>query len=102
MKVEINRYDPESEKKWIDHYEVPLNDKTKTIMDVLDYISLNLDPTLAYYQHSVCNHGICGRCTLTVNGKPRLACIELANNYEELVIGPIGNRNLIRDLITRR
>ena len=32
-----------------------------TVMDLLDYISQNIDPSLGYYRHSVCNHGVCGR-----------------------------------------
>ena len=29
-----------------------------TVMDLLDYISQNIDPSLGYYRHSVCNHGV--------------------------------------------
>ena len=53
-----------------DTYEVPLPaDGSCSVMDVLDYIYEHLDGTLAYYRHSVCNQGICGRCGVRANGK---------------------------------
>jgi succinate dehydrogenase/fumarate reductase-like Fe-S protein len=101
MEVFIHRYNPDTGDKWIDSFEVPTEEKSMTVMDVLEYISANLDNTLGYYKHSVCNHGICGRCSLSINGRTRLACIELANNYDTLTLGPVPSRKLIRDLVTR-
>jgi len=99
--VFIHRYDPDTGNKWVDKYTVPVENKSMTVMDVLEYISANLDHTLGYYKHSVCNHGICGRCAISVNGRPCLACIEIANNYETLILAPAPNRKLVRDLVTR-
>lgn len=101
MKVEIQRFDPDSGRHWTDAYEVDTSERSMTIMDVLDYISDHLDHTLAYYKHSACNHGICGRCTLYVNRKPKLACIELAGHYDSLQLAPIPSRTCVRDLIVR-
>lgn len=101
MTVEIQRYDPDSGKKWVQSYEVDTSARSMTIMDVLDYICDHLDPTLAYYKHSVCNHGICCRCSLNVNGKTRLACTELADAYESLHLAPVPSRPCVRDLIVR-
>ncbi len=102
MKILVQRYNPVTSETRIDEFEVPVcKDKNMTVMDVLDYISLKLDSTLNYYKHSVCNHGICGRCSLSVNGKVRLACLEVVNNYESLFLKPIPNRVLINDLVTK-
>ena len=73
----------------------------KTIMALLDYLSTHCDPTIAYYHHSVCDHGICGRCALTVNGKVQLACITPVEEFEELHLAPVAARTLIRDLVTK-
>ena len=101
MTVKVNRYDPDTGEKRVDSFEVPTEERSMTVMDVLEYIGNNLDPTLGYYKHSVCNHGICGRCSVSVNGNTRLACLELANNYKELNLAPVPNRTLIRDLVTK-
>lgn len=103
MIVKVYRFDPSiDEEGYFVEYDVPVsNNANWTIMDVLDYISLNIDSSISYYKHSVCNHGICGRCTLNVNGKLKLACIDIANNYDELVLEPLKNRKTIKDLVTK-
>jgi len=102
VKVDVHRYDPESGRKWIDTYEVCTTERSMTVMDVLEQISSNIDNTLAFYKHSVCNHGICARCAILVNGRARLACTELVSNYESISLAPLANRSLVRDLVTRR
>ena len=101
MKVIIHRFDPDNGKKWTDSYDVPTEERSMTVMDVLDYISSHLDPTLAYYKHSACNHGICGRCSLQVNGKVKLACITQVSGEENLELAPVPARAPIRDLVTK-
>jgi succinate dehydrogenase / fumarate reductase iron-sulfur subunit len=101
VRVEIHRYDPETKRQWVDSYEVPIEGRSMTVMDVLEDIASSQDSTLAYYRHSACNHGICARCLVSVNGRPRLACTEIVTDYESLALAPIANRRLIRDLITR-
>ena len=81
-------------------YNVPYSvDGRNTVMDVLNYIFENLDSTLSFYSHSVCDHGICGRCGVRVNGKVKLACTALADT-EEIILEP-KNNNVVIDLITK-
>jgi len=47
-------------------------DVDPTILDCLEEIRLNQDPTLVY-RHS-CHHSSCGTCACQINGIPRLAC----------------------------
>lgn len=100
MLVKVARFDPDTKKSWIQEYTVDTAKQEMTVMDVLDYISNNIDHSLAYYRHSICNHGICGRCSVTVNGKVCLACIEPIAGYESLELAPVSNRILVRDLVT--
>jgi len=100
MLVTIKRYDPDGDRAWTQEYEVDTTHRSMTVMDVLEYIETKLDHTLAYYKHSICNHGICARCTLSVNGKVKLACTELANDYDALELAPAPNRPVVRDLVT--
>lgn len=101
MKVTVQRYNPDGNEKWFDTYEVDTDGRSMTVMDVLDWIGENLDPSLGYYKHSVCNHGICGRCALMVNGKARLACTERLEGYEELELAPLTGKTVVRDLVVK-
>lgn len=100
MRVTIKRYDPEQDRTWLQEYEVDTTVRSMTVMDVLEVIETEQDHTIAYFKHSICNHGICGRCSLEVNGKIRLACIERVDGYETLELAPMPGRTRIRDLVT--
>lgn len=99
MKVTVTRFDPDSGRSWTQEYDVDTSCVSMTVMDVLEYISENLDHTLAYYKHSICNHGICGRCSIQINGKTRLACIERVDGYESLDLKPVNTSHVVRDLV---
>lgn len=99
MNVTIARFDSDSGRSWTQEYEVDTSHTDMTVMDVLEYISEHLDHTLAYYKHSICNHGICGRCSVQVNGRVRLACVERVNEYESLDLKPVTTYPVVRDLV---
>ncbi|SBV93156.1 conserved hypothetical protein [uncultured Eubacteriales bacterium] len=81
-------------------YELPTDAGIATVMQALDYIYENLDHSLAYFRHSACCQGICGRCAVKVNGRTVLACTEKIDpQTERLLLEPAGQR-IIRDLVT--
>lgn len=99
MTVEIERYDPASQRSYQEEYRVEDSAAVgMTIADLLAYITRSIDPTLGYYSHSVCNHGICGRCMLQVNGKPVLACTAKVSDFGFLHLSPVKGQAL-RDLV---
>jgi len=80
-------------------YEVPITKQDRyTALDILKYIYENLDSSLAFFSHSVCNHGICGRCAMKINGKVKLSCTYLVTE-NELILEP-KNKKVVRDLVT--
>ena len=82
-----------------DEYEVPVTNNETTVMDILDYIFQNLDKTLAYYKHSTCNQGICGRCGVRLNGKNVLACTaKIDSALSQITLEPRSDR-IVRDLV---
>jgi succinate dehydrogenase/fumarate reductase iron-sulfur protein len=97
IKVKIARFDPsvDSSSRY-QAYEVPFEPRM-TVMDVLDYIYENLDPTLAYHSHTSCHRRICARCNLTVNKKPGLSCHTEVNG--DMTIEPLPRFKVIRDLV---
>jgi succinate dehydrogenase/fumarate reductase-like Fe-S protein len=94
MIVDVNR----NGKLW--SYEIPGRDTAINIIQALDYIYQHLDHTLAYYRHSACCQGVCGRCVVKANGKNVLACTAtIEPGTETLLLEPVGT-NVVRDLIT--
>jgi succinate dehydrogenase/fumarate reductase-like Fe-S protein len=103
--MEVKVYRQEDKNITAAHYDIFLvpysNEDKVTVMDILDYISLHCDASLAYYKHSACDHGICGRCGLRVNGKASLACTTIAET-QILLLEPLRTRDVVRDLVVKQ
>lgn len=69
-----------------------------TILDGLEQIRLNLDPTLMY--RHCCHHASCGTCACTINGRPALACTtRIADlNTDTICLAPLSNHHCLGDL----
>ena len=99
VKVKIYRFEPTiDEKPFYKTYNVPLV-KGMSVLDVLDYIYQRLDPTLSYYDHAACRHGLCGKCTMVINGKTGLVCQTLVDR--DLVLEPPSKSKVVKDLVHR-
>ncbi len=74
-------------------------DKSLTVIDALDEIRVNIDPTITY-RHS-CHHGSCGTCACIINGKERLACMTFLRDFEDcnITIEPLNSFKIISDLV---
>ncbi len=96
--VKILRFKPWEEKKpRFVTYRVPIEGKS-SILNVLNYISENLDPTLGFY--SSCRIGKCMGCQVVVNGKVRLACTTPVEG--DIVLEPLRKFKVIKDLVVER
>jgi fumarate reductase iron-sulfur subunit len=81
-------------------FEVPRH-PSQTVLDVVTYVQRALDPTLAY--RYACRVGMCGSCAMSVNGVPRWTCrahVDKVAEGDKLVIAPLRNLPVIRDLVT--
>lgn len=98
VKFKILRYDPEKDDKpSYQVFEIPW-EKGMTVLHGLIYIRERLDGTLAF--RSCCRAGVCGSCSMHINGQYRLACenqIEFLG--KKIVIRPMSNMPIIRDLV---
>jgi succinate dehydrogenase/fumarate reductase-like Fe-S protein len=94
-KVTVFRYDPEQDQegRYVT-YEVPI--ENATVLNVLNYIYEDLDPSLAF-RGNLCTKGYCGGCGVMVNGKPVMSCQTLAQ--AEVVIEPHPGFKIIKDLV---
>ena len=103
--VKIFRYDPGADKEpYFQDYEVPFQFDKMKVLDVIRYIQDELDPTLSFTWD--CRLWNCGLCGLTVNKKPGSACLidvkQIATDNKGLVIEPMANYPIIKDLVIDR
>ncbi len=72
-----------------------------TILDALVTVREEVDGTLAL--RCSCRASICGSCGMRINGRARLVCktrvADLAPNGEQLIVEPMGNQRVVKDLI---
>lgn len=74
-----------------------MGDGKITVLDLLMKIKEDLDGTLAF--RYACRMGLCGACTVKINGKPRLACTTMvADLGGEITVEPITEK-VIKDLV---
>ena len=101
IKVKVFRFDPSTNKKYCKTYNVPLPlQQGLSVLDVLDYIYENLDPSLSYYDHAACRHGICSGCILVINGKTSLACQTPVSG--DITVNPPLKFKIVKDLVYSR
>jgi len=74
-------------------------DAGMTVLDCLEAIRRDLEPTLMY-RHS-CHHSSCGTCGCRVNGRERLACISNVHHLDTAVVTlePLRGFRRIGDLV---
>lgn len=68
-----------------------------SVLDALIWVRNNADPSLAF-RYSCINANACKECVLKVDGKTEYACTARLNDLGVL-IGPLTNKRLIRDLV---
>ena len=67
-KVNIYRWDPSTGKNpRIDTYEVDMDNCPSKVLDLLNKIKNEIDPSVAYRRS--CAHGVCGSCAMNMDGK---------------------------------
>ena len=98
VNVTVSRFDPEKdEAPYHQTFPVPLTEGM-AVLQALDYIYENLDPTLSYYDHGICAQGICKQCSARVNGKTELIC--QFQVVEDLLVEPLPKFAVVKDLVT--
>jgi len=97
IKVRIARFDPATDSSpHYQTYDVPLTPRM-TVMDALDYIYENLDPSLAYHSHTSCHRRICARCNVKIDNRAGLSCHTEVSG--DITIEPLPGFKIVRDLV---
>ena len=98
-KVNVYRWDPsKNENPIIDTYEVDMDNCSSKVLDILNKIKNEIDPTIAYRRS--CAHGVCGSCAMNMNGKNGLACTKSHSELDgDIDIYPLPHLKVLKDLI---
>ena len=98
-KVKIYRYDPETgENPRIDTYEVNLSECGPMMLDIVIKIKNEIDPTLTFRRS--CREGICGSCSMNIDGTNSLACIKPIDEVKGVIkIFPLPHMEVVKDLV---
>ena len=78
-------------------YAVPF-EPGQSVLDGLRWIRINKDPTLAV-RFSCINANACKECMIECDGETVYACTARLE-ARELVLAPLSNKALVRDLVT--
>ena len=97
--VNIYRWDPSTgENPRIDTYEVDMDNCPSKVLDILNKIKNEIDPSLAYRRS--CSHGVCGSCAMNMDGKNGLACTKSHSEIKgDIDIYPLPHLKVLKDLI---
>jgi succinate dehydrogenase / fumarate reductase iron-sulfur subunit len=95
----IYRYNPDSGRNpTLDRFEVDLDDCGPMVLDALIWIKNRIDPTLAFRRS--CREGICGSCSMNIDGTNWLACTRFISETENpAAIYPLPGLQIIKDLV---
>lgn len=101
MKAVFKVFRGNSSKSRYDEFDIEVS-KGMTIMDCLNELKSHCDSSIAHREG--CRNGICGICTMNVNGKPMLACkvkaVDVINENNEIILEPLDRMPIIRDLVS--
>ncbi len=97
----VLRFNPETdEKPHHQTFSIKIDDRM-TVLDALENIKHEQDASLAFRRS--CRSGICGSCAMRINRLAKLACKTRAKTeaekHGEILVEPMENMPLIRDLI---
>ena len=95
----IYRFDPDSgENPRYDTFEIDLDDCGPMVLDALIKIKNEVDPTLTFRRS--CREGICGSCSMNMNGRNGLACTTAMEDLDgDVRITPLPAMQVIKDLV---
>ena len=95
----VYRWNPETgENPRLDTYEVPVERAGQMVLDALIWIKNNVDSSLTFRRS--CREGVCGSCSMNIDGTNTLACTKNLNDINgDVGIYPLPHRPVVKDLV---
>ena len=95
--VTVRRSGPDGGESYLQEYTVSFpEEEIVSVLNVLETIYREQDPTLAFFDHAACRQAAGGKCMVKVDGAVKLACKEPA--HETMLLEPYSSR-VVRDLL---
>lgn len=96
----VYRYDPSTGKNpYIDTYEVDMDNCGPMVLDGLLKIKDQIDSTLSLRRS--CREGICGSCSMNIDGTNTLACTKsIAEIKGDVKVYPLPHQPVVKDLVS--
>jgi succinate dehydrogenase / fumarate reductase iron-sulfur subunit len=100
IRLTVTRFDPGRDvAAYPQSYDMPVREN-QTILDVLLDLAAFHDPGVAFRR--ACRSGICGACSMLINGKPKLACETLVSEVADggqIAVAPLPHFRVMKDLV---
>ncbi|HSD34801.1 MAG TPA: succinate dehydrogenase iron-sulfur subunit [Alphaproteobacteria bacterium] len=98
-RFKIYRWDPEGEgNPSLDTFEIDLADCGPMVLDALIKIKNEIDSTLTFRRS--CREGICGSCSMNIDGVNTLACTKFIDEVKgDVRIYPLPHLPVVKDLV---
>ena len=95
----VYRWDPDSgENPRIDSFELDMDSCGPMVLHAMIKIKDEIDPSLAFRRS--CREGICGSCSMNINGENSLACtIPIEDLRGDVKIFPLPHLPVVKDLV---
>ncbi len=95
----IYRWDPDSDATpRLDTYEIDLDSCGPMVLDALGKIKNEIDTTLTFRRS--CREGICGSCSMNIDGLNTLACLKPIEDVQgDVRIYPLPHMPVVKDLV---
>jgi len=95
----IYRWDPDTgENPRMDSYELDLDKCGPMVLDALIQIKNQVDTTLTFRRS--CREGICGSCSMNIDGLNTLACLKPIEDVRgDVRINPLPHMPVVKDLV---
>ncbi len=82
----------------VDTYFIDTSDCAPMVLDALILIKSKIDPTLTFRRS--CREGICGSCSMNIDGTNTLACTKAIADVRGVVnIYPLPHMSVVKDLV---
>ena len=96
----IYRYDPSTdENPYTDTYEVDMDSCGPMVLDALLKIKDQMDSTLSLRRS--CREGICGSCSMNIDGSNTLACTQSISDIKgDVKVYPLPHQPVVKDLVS--
>ena len=96
---QIYRWSPDDdENPRLDKFEVDLDDCGPMVLDALIKIKSEQDSSLTFRRS--CREGICGSCSMNIDGTNTLACLKSIDEVKgEVKIFPLPHMPVVKDLV---